>query len=220
MTQSEELFERFCAEVGIEFRKIDEGNETNPDYELKIGDLTIIAEVKEFDRNDAEKTSDRLLEDRGYGEALSNTPGDRVRKKIRNASPQIKRRTEGKHPGILVLFDRGMVAGHIDPYNIRVAMSGLEQVHIAVPRNHYEEPYTTGMSYGPKRQMTETDNTSISAIAALYATGPEDLKLSMYHNKHASVPLDPSVFGKYGIPQYVLEEEVAGRTSGWEIIEP
>lgn len=220
MTQSEEIFEKFCSEAGIDCRKIEEGDEKSPDYELKFGDLTVIAEVKEFDRNDAEKASDKLLEERVYGEALSNTPGDRIRKKINNASPQIKKRTKGINPGILVLFDRGMVAGHIDPYNIRVAMSGLEQVHIAVPNDPSEEPYTTGMSYGPKRKMTETANTSISAIAALYSTGPEEVKLILYHNKYASVPLDPNVVSKYGVTQYILEEEVDGRTSGWEKIEP
>ena len=217
---SEELFEKFCCEAGIDFQKIEEGDEKSPDYELKFGDITVIAEVKEFDRNDAEKASDKLLEERGYGDALSNVPGDRVRKKINDASPQLKKRTNGKYSGILVLFDRGMVAGHIDPYNIRVAMSGLEQVHIAVPRNPSEEPYTTGMSYGPKRKMTETDNTSISAIAALYATEPNDLKLSLYHNKHAAIPIDSKEVGKYKIDQYILEEEVEGKTSGWKKVEP
>ncbi len=220
MTQSEELFEQFCNEKGIEFHKIEEGDEKSPDYELMLGDLTVIAEVKEFARNEAEKASDKLLEERGYGEVLSNTPGDRVRKKINSASPQIKKRTKGVSPGILVLFDRGMVAGHIDPYNIRTAMCGLEQVHIAVPQDPSESPYATGMSFGPKRKMTETANTSISAIAALYATGPNELKLSLYHNRYAGVPLDPDVFRRCGITQYILEEAVEGETAGWETIEP
>jgi hypothetical protein len=220
MTQSEELFDQFCGENGIECHKIEEGDEKSPDYELKFGNLTVIAEVKEFARNDEEEVSDRLLEERGYGGVLSYTPGDRVRKKINSASPQIRKRTKGVYPGILVLFDRGMGAGHIDPYNIRVAMCGLEQVHIAVPQDPSESPYATGMSYGPKRKMTESANTSISAIAALYATGPDELKLSLYHNKYASVPLDPDALSKFGITQYILREHVQGETSGWEKIEP
>ena len=220
MTQSEELFEQFCNETGIDCRKIEEGDEKSPDFELKFGDITVIAEVKEFDRNEAEKASDKLLEERGYGEALGNTPGDRIRKKINSASPQIKKRTKGINPGIIVLFDQGLVAGHIDPYNIRVAMYGLEQVHISVPHDPSVKPHSTGMSYGPKRKMTETANTSISAIGALFAAGPEELKFSLYHNKYASVPLDPDVVSKYGITQYVLEEDIEGRTSGWVKIEP
>jgi len=134
-TQSERFFEDYCANAGVLCGRISEEDSKTPDYELTIHGQRIVIEVKEFSRNEAELESDRLLSERGYGSVLSNTPGDRVRKKIADSSAQIKARTQGIYPSILVLFDRGQVAGHLDPYNIRVAKYGLEQVHIAVPRD-------------------------------------------------------------------------------------
>ncbi len=152
MTQSEQWFEEFCNSVGLKFERIEEGELKTPDYFLDVDNQKIIVEVKEFARNKEERESDRLLEERGYGEALSNTPGDRVRKKISGASAQIKERTQGIYPSILVLCDIrhgcGQVTGHVDPYNIRVGMYGLEQVHIAVPQDPAISSYATGMSYG------------------------------------------------------------------------
>ncbi|MEK6726439.1 MAG: hypothetical protein AABY54_07835 [Deltaproteobacteria bacterium] len=51
-----------------------------------------------------------------------------MRKKITDSSAQIKARTQGIYPSI--------------------AMYGLEQMHIAVPRDHSVNPYAFGMSYG------------------------------------------------------------------------
>jgi hypothetical protein len=129
-------------------------------------------------RNDEERESDRLLFKRGYGNALGGgTPGNRVRKKIADSSPQIKARTQGRYPSILVLCELHQIGGHLDPYNIRVAMYGLEQVHIALPGDRSVRPYVARMSFGPKRKMTKSDNTSISAIGVLFWPSPEVVAL-------------------------------------------
>ena len=114
-TLSEKLFEEFCEERGIGCERIEEDEEKTPDYLLSFSGTSAIAEVKEIQRNEVEKESDRILKERGYGECLTNEPGDRVRNKIRKASPQFKRRAEGKKPGILVLFDGGCAYRHLDP---------------------------------------------------------------------------------------------------------
>jgi len=217
-TQSEVYFENFCANSGIAITRIPEGNSPTPDYELTINGQRIVVEVKEIVPNKEEQESDRLLHERGYGSALSTTPGDRVRKKISDSSAQIKARMQGTYPSILVLFDRGLVAGHLGPYNIRVAMYGLEQIHIAVPRDPTVRPYATGMSYGPKRKMTNEHNTSISAIGVLFVPGPNEIVLHVYHNKFAAVPLDPRLPAKHGIRQFKLEleDEVPANTAKWE----
>lgn len=219
-TVSEKLFEKFCGVRGITYERIDEGDEKTPDYLLTLSDTVVVAEVKEIERNEAEKESDRRLKERGYGDCLTNEPGDRVRNKIRKASPQIRRRAEGKKPGILVLFDGGCAYRHLDPYNIRVAMSGLEQVHIAVPKDPNQRPYATGMSHGPKRKMTETANTSISAVAVMYVADHDNIKVDVYHNKHAAIPLDPGVVAAYGIDQYFLEDGPEVATSEWRKFKP
>ena len=221
-TQSEKWFEEFCTNVGIVCHRITEEDNKTPDYQLEIDDQTIIVEVKEFTRNKEEQKSDQLLKERGYGARLSNTPGDRVRKKITDSSAQIKARTKEIHPSILVLCDIkygcGQITGHTDPYNIRVGMYGLEQIHISVPKEAKASPYATGMSYGPKRKMTEDQNTSISAIGVLSTPGKDDIRLDVYHNFHAAQPLDPALISNYGIRQFRLGEQEPGTTAQWKEI--
>ena len=102
-TQSEKWFEEFCGKARIAYKRIAEGKCKTPDYELTIDGQCIIVEVKEITRNKGERESDRLLSARGYGEVLCNTPGDRVRKKIADSSPQIKALAQGRCPSMLVL---------------------------------------------------------------------------------------------------------------------
>jgi hypothetical protein len=195
-TQSEIYFENFCVHAGIAITRIPEENSKTPDYELTINEQPIVVEVKEMVPNKEEQESDRLLRERGYGNVLSTTSGDRVRKKISESSAQIKARMQGRYPNLMVLFDLCRVAGHLNPYGIRVAMYGLEQMHIAVPRDRGIRPYTIGMSYGPKRKMTEQHNTSISTLGVLFVPGPNAIALHVYHNKFAAIPLDPRLLAR------------------------
>ena len=221
-TQSEKWLEDYCTNSAIACKRISEGNSKTPDYELTIDDQLIIVEVKEITRNKTEQESDRLLSELGYGNVFKNTPGDRARKKITASLAQIKARTQGIYPSLLVLCDLqfgcGQIIGHLDRYNIRVAMYGLEQIHMAVPRDHSVRPYATGISYGPKRKMTEDHNTSISAIGVLSTPGPNEIVLHVYHNKFAAVPLDPWLLAKHGISQFKLEDEIPANTAKWEEI--
>jgi len=222
-TQSEQWFEKYCVNSGIVCKRILEEIGKTPDYELTIDRQRIIVEVKEITRNKKERESDHLLSKRNYGNYLSNTPGDRVRNKIKDSSSQIKALAQGIYPSILVLCDLkngcGQIVGHLAPYNIRVAMYGLEQVHLAVPRDLSVSPYSTGMSYGPKRKMTEDQNTSISAIGVLSTPRPNEIALHIYHNKFAAIPLDQRLLAKYGIQQFKLEDEIPSATAKWKKIE-
>jgi len=175
-------------------------------------------EVKELARNDEERESARLVKERGYGIVVSSTPGERVRKKISESSPQFKAYArDATLPNVLVVFD-GLAFGHTDGYNIRVAMYGLEQLRIALPPIGTGSPYATGWSYGPKRKMTAQDNTSISSIAQLFATGPDpsQLMLSVYHNRFAKVPLNSALLARYGVPHFELKPDwQSGKTAQW-----
>ena len=219
-TISEEFFEKFCRDQGINCERIEEDGETSPDYLLRIQDHIIIAEVKEIEKNKEERESYKLLKERGRGKVLTNEPGDRVRSKIRKASPQIKARTEGKYSGILVLFDGGNSFRHLDPYNIRVAMLGLEQIHINIPNNLNQSPYSTGISHGPKRKMTENANTSISAIAAMYCDREGTTSINIFHNPYAAIPLNLEFLNFPRITQFLLNTESCSSASGWVKYEP
>src|SRR5438105_2794171 len=130
-TVSEGIFEQFCTAKGIAFDRIDETDQKTPDYYLKCGAVRIVAEVKETSPNAEERESNRVLEQTGVGLAVGGTPGARVRSMIKRCSPQLKARSEGVHPSLLVVFDEGRICGHVEPYHIRVAMYGLEQVLLA-----------------------------------------------------------------------------------------
>lgn len=220
-TISEEQFEAFCQNRGIPLERIPESEARTPDYQIDIDGERIIVEIKETSPNPEEIESDRLVKERGYGNVTGGTPGDRVRKMIRSASGQLKARSNGVLPTLLVVFDRGRVAGHVEAYQIRVAMYGLEQIYLAVPPLGHGEPYATGAGHGPKRKMTETDNTSISAIGALVMTGPNSHVLYVYRNRFAKVPLDPRLLQRFGVTHYDLGVAEQGLASDWvEILNP
>ena len=207
---SELLFEDFCQQSEIRCDRL-EAEEVatgvrpkTPDYELLIDDQTIIAEVKEITQNKEERESERLLEKRGYGNVLGGTPGARVRKKIKDSSPQIRNRTLGRCPGILVLYDYGRT-GHLDQYHIMTAMYGLEVADIAVPADPSSKPYSMGTRFGPGKKMTQDANTSISAIGVLAVTAPSRfIRLDVFHNRCAAVPIDPALLARNGIAQYQI----------------
>jgi hypothetical protein len=52
--------------------------------------------------------------------------------------------------------------------------------------------------------MTETDNTSISAIGALVMTGPSNHILYVYRNHFAKVPLPARLLQQFGVKHYDL----------------
>lgn len=212
---SEREFEAFCTRRGIPFERIPEASTKTPDYELLLGSARIVVEIKETEPNAEERESDRLLAARGYGTAIGSTPGDRVRQMIRSCSAQLKAYSKGVDPTLLVVFDRGRVAGHVESYQIRVAMYGLEQIHVAVPPIGLGRPRAMGISHGPKRKMTASDNTSISAIGALVMTGPCSHRLLVYRNAFARVPLSPSVLLPFGVKHYDIAPSTDGSASEW-----
>ncbi|HXG88526.1 MAG TPA: hypothetical protein VNJ02_09340 [Vicinamibacterales bacterium] len=215
-TFSEDLFEAFCQECQIKWERVPASSQRTPDYELVFTGIRVIVEVKEILRNEQELESDRLLEERGVGLVTGGTPGGRVRLKIADSSGQIKARAKGKHPSMLVLFDSGR--GHLDPYQIRVAMFGLEQLRLSVPPIGQGSPTGTGWRYGPKKKMTEDHNTSISAIAALIAVGPTRTILQVFHNPFASVPLSPDLLRIPDIEQFSIGPSDSVATGQWHSI--
>jgi hypothetical protein len=217
-TLSEYLFERFCDGQGIPYGRIPEANTKTPDYELFPASTPIVVEIKEIDPNKEELEAERVARERGVGPAIGHTPGDRLRLKIAASSKQIKARAQGRHPSLLVVFNEGREVPHLESYSVRVAMYGLEQVYLTVPRPGMGSPHFAGMGYGPKRKMTPTDNTSISAIGALIMNSNDDIRLLVYHNRYAKVPLPPALLAQYAIRQFQLEPDTPGGAAGWSEI--
>jgi hypothetical protein len=51
MTSSERYFERFCERRGIAIRRLPEGPDKTPDYEIVVDGIEIVAEVKQIEPN-------------------------------------------------------------------------------------------------------------------------------------------------------------------------
>ena len=211
-TKSERAFEDYCTAVGIAWTRIDESDTKTPDYSLEIDGRTVIAEVKEVDRNPEEQESDRQLEATGFGKSLGNIPGQRVRKKITAASKQIKALTEGRHSGILVLTvgtlaDWFWAFHHLERQAIMTAMYGLQVIQFAVPRDPSISPYSVGSRLGPKKKMTDDANTSISAVAVLEPTPGGVPRLVIYRNHYAAIPIEPVVITRLRAVQRDIDLE-------------
>ncbi|MFK5951225.1 MAG: hypothetical protein QM500_20915 [Methylococcales bacterium] len=169
MTSSEDLFEKFCKENNIDYSKIEESTTKTPDYEIEIDGLIVIAEIKQIDPNKEEQSLIRKLEN-GEMVTTGGTPGDRVRSKIKSASPQLAKLAKGRHPSIVVIYNNIPFAlgNPTEAYNIRVGMYGLETIVLSVSKNSGTPPRVTERKFGPKRKLTTEHNTSISAVAVYF----------------------------------------------------
>jgi hypothetical protein len=220
-TQSEIWFEEYCANRGVPCSRIEESNGRTPDYELDLDGQKIIVEVKEILPNAEEKASIEKLKRESVGLATGGTPGERVRGKIADASGQIKAKTDGRLASLLLLCDIkygcGQITGHVNPYNIRVAMEGLDQLILALPQDRHKPPYTTGMKSGPKKKMTDMHNTSISGIGVLSTPPGAPISLVVYHNRYAAIPIPADKLQKHNIPQYCLSGNPGGPSNWVEI---
>ena len=211
---SEQIFECFCKSMGLSFERIPEEKKARtPDYLLKVGTIEIVVEVKEYGLNREEEESYRCLKETGFAMTEGGEVGKKVRKKIGKSGGQIRARTEGKRPGMLVLLDpTGM--GNFMPEDIKAAMHGAFTVRVTIPRRYDpSRPRSARLTHGGGRRMTESDNTSISAVALLWVNGPADVHLYVYHNVHAVVPIEPGILAPYASGQQTYV-----RDDGWKAV--
>jgi len=215
-TTSEKLFETYCRHNRIRCRRVTAGTTRTPDYDVFLSRLKVVTEVKEITHNSAERAAEAALI-KGQPVVMSITPGKRIRGKVSDSVSQIKSRAQYRFPGLLVVYEEGLLPRHVDEYQIRVAMFGFESVVFAVPIDPRQSPYSVGRRYGRGRKMTPEHSTSISAIGILSARSG-NIGLTIYHNPHAKIPLSPEIVGKYGIPQFKLAVAPTGEIAQWERI--
>jgi hypothetical protein len=219
-TESEIHFEQFCERNHFPLAAVPVSTTKTPDYTLTMDGQLVVIEIKEVLPTAEEIERYRLAAELGYGTVIGRTPGKTVRKKIGDCSHQIKARTDGRYPGMLVLWESGQCAGkHTEPYHIRIAMEGFEQVVISLPPIQSGERLSTlGMKHGGGRKTTPDANTSISAIALLCMPGPDKFLLQVFHNRYAAIPLSPALIKSPEVIHYVLLDD-PNRTTHWEQIE-
>lgn len=215
-TDSECLFEQFCERNQLRCLRVatasDQG-EPRPDYRVTGHDATIVfAEIKQVTPNGEERRQERLLLDGKVG-SFSTTPGARMREYIAKANPQLRARTGGSAPGLLVVYnDHVFLRHHTDPYAVLTAMRGLDVVPVIVPKDPRLTSQFLDLEQGPGKRMTAQANTSISAILAMGPPAEQAWVVTVYHNHYAACPLPVSALvGESFAHRRMTEDE-----QGWE----
>lgn len=213
-TISESMFEELCRSVGIDCDRVDETTTQTPDYEVGFSGHRIVAEVKQFDPNGEEAESIRLLAAGGNGDTTA-TPGQRIRKSIDDAAPQLRALSKGECPTMVVVYNNSGAKQHTDPYSVATAMQGLDVVPVVVPEDPSTSPQFQDVRSGPKKRMTTIHNTKISAIGVLDTDFDGHTHLFIYHNRHASHPIGPEWLRHSRVHHYHLPDGVTSSLEGW-----
>jgi len=221
-TQSEKLFEDFCKRNNIACKSISVQSSRTPDYCISVNGEKIIVEVKEISPNKEDRVNDNNLRHAksGYVSVVGiKRLGSRAQHKIAKSAKQISNLSRDKYPGLLVLYSSIISVNPLDPYQLKVAMFGIDTMVLSRPGSMNEMPDVLEKKSGPNRKLTPNANTSISAIAVLTenSNAPD---LTVYHNHHAAIRIPSAVFGKIGCPQFVLDENNKDEFPSWRQLSP
>lgn len=218
-TVPERLFERFCNDNDIKYKRIEASSISNmksPDYEIQTVTEHVIVEVKQFDPNEEEKRLYKQLRERGYTDVYGGEPGAKARLKIQAGAKQLKARSQGKLPALLVLYNNVPICHRgVDPYEIKTAMYGIEKIDLSVDSDS-NRVSLTDRGFGPKRKMTPSSNTSLSAVGVLYGSSNSELSLIVFHNIHAVKPLDWHYLQGPRIRHFTLTEKSPRDFQDWQ----
>jgi hypothetical protein len=216
-TRSEQIFRRFCRLSGWctwRVRTRDTGALRRPDFVVWRLWHRAAVEVKQIDPNPRDQEQARRL-DEGLIAAFGGEPGARLRDAIKDASAQLKSLTRGRWPGLVVLSDNTGWSSYVDAYHNKTAMHGLEQ--LVMERTGHTSPMSRiiGFRFGPKRRLTETTGTAVSAVCRIYSDSEGQPRLDIFHNIHASSPLQPRHWSGPRVRHFFLEPHEPGQRQEW-----
>lgn len=108
------------------------------------------------------------------------------------------------------------MTGYLDPYSLSFALYGAEKVHFAVPNRPGPEPAILGMSRGGDAVASPKHNTTLRAVAVLYAAGRESpLELQIFPNCNARIRLPLDAFSDYAFRQFEFDPSAPGKMPEW-----
>ncbi len=203
LTEAESLFEQFCDERALPFRRLPEGDSTIPDYELQLRDVTVAVEIKQLDPNVDDQEHAANFENRETRARFISM--GRVRQKLRVGAKQLKSYTKKNFPGIVILFDTMGPTGCLDPMCIAYSMYGENQTPQPIATDRQDDPWIARLSSGGKRAATDTRNTSLSAVALLRRSGTEAiLSIDVFHNRFAAHALPVELLRYDGVRHFAF----------------
>jgi hypothetical protein len=224
-TKSERLFEEFCKLHNLIPIRIPESSERQPDYEVSFNGQRVIFEIKQIEPNEADREHNTALEKKRW--ATRSRDPDRVAERIRNGIDegrgQIRSylKNNPSLPAIIVFYDNANNR-YTDPYVIKVAMHGWEQVTFSVPTNG-QSPQVIERGFGKRnnKAMRPDQNEQISAIATLhefrhFETKERGLALCFYHNNYAAYRFDPLWWQGNNIIHCIIGDKARAEFQNWE----
>lgn len=194
LTESEHVFRLFCRQRDIACARVETSRilgERRPDFRVRRPhQRSVIVEVKQVEPNAAERAAIVA------GNAVRRwimpnvVPGDRIRKAIGNAVPQLRTLTRGRYPSILMMYDTfpGR-SNHTDPHSVLTAMRGVDVIDVEVPADPRDRPRFGPIRPGPGQKLRADANTTISAIGLMLRQSQRRITVAVFHNRHAKVPL-------------------------------
>lgn len=188
LTVSEEHFAELCAARGIRCRRLPEGGARTADYEIRLGQLLVYAEVKQLDLNEEDR---KRREDMRAGGAVAVAPTRRVRDHIAKAYRQLKSYAKRQHPCIVVLYNNAGILNHIDSFTVTSAMFGSFGIRLALDSSRTVQQ--VGQGFLGNRKVTRNTCRGISAVCVLDSSGSGERRLTAYHNPFASHPIPPEM---------------------------
>jgi hypothetical protein len=194
------------------FKRLEEGPAPTPDYEIRLGSGWAAVEVKQLEPN----TQDRKLlsELRQQGAVSHWVNMERPRKAIVDATKQLRAHGRGVMPGIVVLFDlAGGLLGSLGEDSIAQSLHGARRLHVAdVPG---QPPEVLGVSFGGRRAATEQHNTTLSAVAVMRLFRNDEMSLTIFHNRFAAIPVDPSDLQVRDVEHFAWKQESGAVLPRW-----
>ena len=175
MTESERIFEMFCASKQVQFTRIPERKKSpTPDYEIDREGVIAIVEVKELNRAEFQEIHVGRSTLGSYGKEDFRLSG-----RIRDACEQLATRTLGKHAGVYACYDKDSDGG-----------IGITDVQIGI-QMFWENP----------GHLSAVQRDSLSAVLFLHRISPT---ASVYHMPNPPIKLPKGFFGDCSEYQGVL----------------
>lgn len=205
-TRSELLFREFCQQAGWRARRVptqDRQHRRMPDFVVGRCFRRLAVEVKQVDPNSHDLEQQRRLDAGGIA-TCGGEPGARLRDHLKEGSAQIKSLTNGRWPGMIVLFDNTALEAYVDSYHIKVAMHGLEQVVFELTGHDSPISRFSIYRFGPKRRMTSTAGTSVSAVAHMRRGAAGTIHLDVFHNEHSSAAMNQRTWSGAAVRHFRL----------------
>jgi hypothetical protein len=206
LTQSEDLFQKYCSDSGIPCRAIEVTGVRTPDFEVELAGVKVICELKQLDPNE-----DDLQE---HAKVMAGVSGgrlipNRLRRLLKGISGQLKSASTAGHPTVMVVYDNTPFCSYLDDDDVRESMFGRWSITEFIDERTGAS-WVSPQYYGGNKGVGPSHNTSLSALAVLEAPASAEMRLRLFHNPHAKVPLDPRLLEGLACTQVVMPDGSPG----------